>query len=176
MSRNPAHESLFEEWLRTYRGIFFKVTRSFARTPADAAELAQEIQLQLWNSLPAYSGRASASTWVYRVCLNTALAWRRGTDRREARLEPDADVSLLTANAASPAESASEREILEKLYASIHAMDGFDRALVLMMLDGLPYREIAEVMGLTETHVGVALTRARRRLATLMKGVTDELE
>ena len=43
------------------------------------------------------------------------------------------------------------------------------------MLDGLPYREIAEVMGLTETHVGVALTRARKRLATLMKGVVDEL-
>src|SRR5665213_1655261 len=100
MSRNPAHEALFKEWLETYRGIFFKVTRSFARTTTDAAELQQEIQLQLWNSLPAYSGKAQASTWIYRVCLNTALAWRRGTDRRTSRIEPYADVSQLTINAA----------------------------------------------------------------------------
>lgn len=52
----------------------------------------------------------------------------------------------------------------------------FDRALVLLSLDGLAYREIAEITGLTENHVGVALTRARKRLAELMKGVTDELE
>lgn len=175
MSRNPADEALFKEWLETHRGIFFKVTQSFARTATDTAELQQEIQLQLWNSVPAYSGKAKASTWIYRVCLNTALAWRRGTDRREARIEPAADLNQLTFHAASPADSASQREILEKLYAAIHTMDSFDRALVLLMLDGLPYRDIAEVMGLTETHVGVALTRARKRLATLMKGVVDEL-
>jgi RNA polymerase sigma-70 factor (ECF subfamily) len=176
MSRNPAHETLFQEWLETYRGIFFKVTRSFARTATEAGELQQEIRLQLWNSLPAFSGQAQASTWIYRVCLNTALAWRRGTDRRQSKIEPTADISQLSASTASPAESVGEREILEKLYAAIHAMDGFDRALVLMMLDGLAYRQIADVTGLTETHVGVALTRARQRLATLMKGVTDELE
>jgi DNA-directed RNA polymerase specialized sigma24 family protein len=44
------------------------------------------------------------------------------------------------------------------------------------MLFGLAYREMAEVTGLTENHVGVALTRARKRLAGLLKGVTDELE
>ena len=152
------------------------MTRSFARTATDAAELLQEIQVQLWNSVPAYSSKAQASTWIYRVCLNTALAWRRGNDRRESKIEPAADVSQLTINAASPAESASQRELLEKLYAAIHAMDDFDRALVLLMLDGLAYREMAEVTGLTEIHVGVALTRARKRLATLLKGVINELE
>ncbi len=55
-------------------------------------------------------------------------------------------------------------------------MPDFERALVLLSLDELTYREIAEITGLTENHVGVALTRARKRLATLMKGVTDELE
>src|ERR1035437_7223504 len=147
MSRNPADEALFKEWLETHRGIFFKVTQSFARTATDAAELQQEILLQLWNSVPAYSGKAKASTWIYRVCLNTALAWRRNADRRTARIEPETDVSQLAVNTASPADHVGQQEILEKLYAAIHAMDGFDRALVLLMLDGLPYREIAAVMG-----------------------------
>jgi len=116
------------------------------------------------------------STWIYRVCLNTALAWRRTTTRRENRIEASADLSQMTTHAPSPAESAAKRELLEKLYAAIHDMPDFDRALVLLMLDGLAYRDIAEITGLTENHVGVALTRARKRLAELLKGVTNELE
>jgi len=96
--------------------------------------------------------------------------------RRERRIEPGADLSRVMAEAATPAERAGERELLERLYAAIHALPDFDRALVLLSLDSLAYREIAEITGLNENQVGVALTRARKRLAQLLKGVTDELE
>jgi RNA polymerase sigma-70 factor (ECF subfamily) len=175
MSPTSSPESLFQAWLEEHRGIVVKVTRSFASTPADAADLHQELLLQLWISLSSYAGQAKPSTWIYRVCLNTALTWRRGASRREKRIEPEADIARVATEAASPAERAGERELLEKLYAAIHALPGFDRALVLLSLDGLAYREIAEITGLTENHVGVALTRARKRLAALLKGVTDEL-
>ena len=79
-SADPA--SLFQSWLEEHRGIVVKVTRSFAATPADAADLEQEILLHIWLSLPNFSGQAKTSTWIYRVCLNTALTWRRGTARR----------------------------------------------------------------------------------------------
>jgi RNA polymerase sigma-70 factor, ECF subfamily len=176
MSRSPAQESIFQAWLKAHGGIVAKVTRSFSRTQADAADLRQEILLQLWISLPAYSGQAKESTWIYRVCLNTALSWIRGGARRDRRTEQGMDPSALAGNASTPAESAGDKELLEKLYEAIHAMEGIDRSLVLLSLDGLAYREIAEITGLTENHVGVALTRARRRLAQQMKGVTDELE
>jgi len=153
-----------------------KVTRSFAQTPSDVADLQQELLLQLWISLSSYAGQAKVSTWIYRVCLNTALSWRRGTWRREKRIDQDADLARVAVDAASPAERAGERELLEKLYAAIHALAVADRALVLLSLDGLAYREIAEITGLTENQIGVALTRARKRLAELMKGITDELE
>ena len=167
---------LFKAWLAEHRGIIVKVTRSFAPVPADAADLQQEMLLQLWISLPAFAGQAKPSTWIYRVCLNTALTWRRGATRRERHIEPGADPAILVTGAGSPAEYAGDREILENLYAAIHALPMFDRALVLLSLDGLAYREIAEITGLTENHVGVALTRARKRLTEQMKGVTDELE
>ena len=176
MSLSPAHESLFHAWLEEHRGIVVKVTRSYAFAAADAADLEQELLLQLWLSVPSYAGQAKPSTWIYRVCLNTALTWHHGTTRRERRIEPDRDLAAIAAHTASPADSADERELLEKLYAAIHAMPESDRALVLLMLDGLAYREIAEITGLTENHVGVALTRARKRLADRFKGVTDELE
>jgi RNA polymerase sigma-70 factor (ECF subfamily) len=176
MSLTPAHDALYAAWLEEHRGILGKVTRSFAQTPGDAADLWQELLLQLWLSVPSYAGQAKPSTWIYRVCLNTALTWRRGAARRERRMEPSTDLSQVTAEVASPADSAGQRELLEKLYTAIRAMPDFDRALVLLSLDGLPYREIAEVTGLTENHVGVALTRARKRLAGHMKGLIDELE
>jgi RNA polymerase sigma-70 factor (ECF subfamily) len=176
MSPSAAHESLFQAWLEEHRGIFVKVTRSFAHSETEAGELQQEMLFQLWVSLPRYAGQAKPSTWIYRVCLNTALTWRRGAQRRERRIEPGADISLLAADAASPAEAAGHQDLLEQLYAALQAMSPSDRALILLMLDGLAYREMAEVTGLTENHVGVALTRARKHLATLLKGVTDELE
>ena len=176
MSPRAGHDFLFQSWLADHRGIVVKVTRSFAFSPADAADLQQELLLQLWISLPSYAGQAKPSTWIYRVCLNTALTWRRSTARRENRIEPEADIARIAVEAASPADLAGERELLDKLYTAIHAMPDFDRALVLLSLDGLAYREMAEITGLTENHVGVALTRARKRLAALLKGVTDELE
>lgn len=176
MSTNPDHAARFQSWLEEHRGIVVRVSRSFAPGAADAADLQQEMLLQLWTSLSSYAGQAKPSTWIYRVCLNTALTWRRGTVRRESRIDPEADPSVLAGEITSPAEQTGDREMLEKLYTAIHALPASDRALVLLALDGLAYREIADITGLTENHVGVALTRARKRLAEKLKDISDELE
>ncbi len=176
MRPTPDLEAQFRTWLEEHGGILVKVTRSYARSPADEEDLRQELMLQVWTSMRAYAGQAKPSTWIYRVCLNTALTWNRGAARRERRIEPVAEIGSFAASATSPADSAAQKDLLDRLYAAIQAMPEFDRALVLLLLDGLAYREISEVTGLTENHVGVALTRARRRLAELMKGTIDELE
>lgn len=176
MTSSAHRDALFRSWLEEHEGIVVKVVRSFARNPADGADLRQEILLQLWTSVRTYSGEAKASTWIYRVSLNTAITWRRGATRREQRIEREADVADIAAPAASPAEHAGDRELLEKLYAAIRVLPDFDRALVLLALDELAYREIADITGLSENQVGVGLTRARKRLAQLMKGVAHELE
>jgi RNA polymerase sigma-70 factor (ECF subfamily) len=165
----------FKTWLEEHRGILVKVTRAYAVTAADQADLQQELRLQLWVSLQHFTGQAKVSTWIYRVCLNTAMTWRRSAVRREARIEVGVDLERQGDAAASPAQQADEREMLEQLYTAIHALPEADRALILLALDGQAYREIAEITGLTENHVGVALMRARQRLAARMKGVIDEL-
>lgn len=161
--------------MEEHAGIVGRVARSFARNPADVEDLKQEMMLQLWVTASMFSGQAKASTWIYKVCLNTALMWYRGKGRRERRIEPGSDLSQYKAGGKSPAEEAAQSDLLTKLYESIRAIPETDRTLVLMMLDGLAYREIAEVTGLTENHVGVVLTRARKRLMELMKGITNEL-
>jgi RNA polymerase sigma-70 factor (ECF subfamily) len=65
-------------------------------------------------------------------------------------------------------------EALKRLYAAIRALPKVDAALVMLHLDGLSYRETAEVLGISESNVGVKLTRARKALADLMKEVAHE--
>jgi RNA polymerase sigma-70 factor, ECF subfamily len=167
------HQSLLREWLAEHTGLLLKVVRSFAHGPADADDLFQEILLQVWMSLPSYRGESKATTWLYRVALNTALAWTR----REARhREQHSEMTLATFAAdpgSGPAVSAEDREAVERLYAAIRALSPAKRALVILYLDGLSYAEMAEVVGISESSVGVRLHRIKNELALNLKVPTD---
>ena len=161
-------EVLFKRWLEQHSGLVFKVANGFA-SDADQADLVQEILLQLWRSLPRFEGKAKESTWIYRVALNTALAWHRGENKRHA-----AQVALPAIEELAEPDDPIQREheeLVENLYAAIRRLPKVDAALVLLYLDDLSYREMAEVLGISESNVGVKLNRARKTLGDLMKKV-----
>jgi RNA polymerase sigma-70 factor (ECF subfamily) len=164
-----SQETVFKRWLHLHTGLVFKVARAYAPTDADRDDLVQEILLQLWRSLPRFEGHAKESTWIYRVALNTALAWRRGENKRRATQTPLLKVEDLP----EPDDSAAHEreELVTRLYDAIRRLPKVDAALLLLYLDDLSYREMAEVLGLSESHVGVKLNRARKTLAELMKEV-----
>ncbi|HEY3756616.1 MAG TPA: RNA polymerase sigma factor [Opitutaceae bacterium] len=175
MHSHPDVEPLFKSWIEEHGGIIQRIARSFAKNAADAEDLRQEMLLQLWVTAPKFSQQSKASTWIYRISFNTALMWHRGASRRNRRIDSECDLSQIQSGGMDPAEGVAQGERLAQLYDSIRTMSKSDRTLVLMMLDDLSYREIAEVTGLTENQVGVGLTRARKRLMEIMKGVTNEL-
>jgi len=167
LNENP--ESLFKSWLTQHGAAVLKVARAYTLTADDCQDLVQEILLQVWRSLPQYQAKASASTWFYRVALNTALAWHRKERRRRVRQQPIREVENLSDAGHDGAQQALEREIVERLYAAIRQLPKTDAALVLLYLDDLTYREMADVLGISETNVGVKLNRARKALGELMK-------
>lgn len=171
---DPA-QALFERWWREHAGIPHKIARLYADTAEERADLVQDMLVQLWRSLPGFSGQCAESTWIYRVCLNTTLTWRRDESRRRHRV-----VAVETppeAACAQPAPDArhQQNDRLEALYAAIRRLPRADRSLVLLHLDGLAYRDIAQITGLTENQVGVTLTRARQKLQLLLKEIRHEL-
>lgn len=151
----------FEEWTTNHRAILHHVVNAFAEA-GDRAELMQELLLALWKAIPAFRGGAQPTTFLYRVSHNTAMTWRRkrGTYRRlmEQALQEPAG-STPTVN----------QEHLEQLYASIRGFPPLDRSLLLLSLDEVSYREMAEIHGIAENLVGVRLTRARAKLIEQMK-------
>ena len=64
--------------------------------------------------------------------------------------------------------------MLERLYAAIRRLPKTDAALVLLSLDDLSYRQMAEVLGISESNVGVKLSRAKKALGELMKEQSNE--
>jgi len=162
-------EVLFQRWLGKHGDTVLKVARAYTLNKEDCQDLAQEILLQVWRSLPQFQGRASASTWCYRVALNTALRWHRREHRRKARQQPLLAVEPLPTAELDCAQQLHQREMVERLYAAIRQLPKTDAALVLLYLDDLSYRQIAEVLGISEGNVGVKLNRAKKALAELMR-------
>jgi RNA polymerase sigma-70 factor (ECF subfamily) len=162
------HELRFRQWLGEHTGLLLKVVRSFAEGAADQDDLFQEILLQVWLSLPNFRDDSKPTTWLYRVALNTALAWKRSEKRRRGRQR-----QLPESEAAGPGVASAEAErndaVVDQLYAAIRALPPARRALVVLYLDGFTYREISEVVGISESNVGVSLNRIKRELAAAVK-------
>ena len=164
---------LFMNWLGEHGSSVVKVARAYTLTSDECQDLAQEILLQAWRSLPNFEGKASAATWFYRVALHTAMNWHRKDKPRRSRQQPLLEVQTVVTESCDSGEQAQQRETVEQLYHVIHQLPKTDAALVLLYLDELSYREMADVLGISENNVGVKLNRAKKALSELMKGASD---
>jgi RNA polymerase sigma-70 factor, ECF subfamily len=163
-------KSVFMSWLGEHGSSVMKVARAYTLTSDECQDLAQEILLQAWRSFPNFEQKASPATWFYRVALQTAMNWQRKDKPRRSRQQPLVEVQVLATDGANSAEQVQQRETVEQLYQAIHQLPKTDAALVLLYLDELSYRDMAEVLGISESNVGVKLNRAKKALAALMNG------
>jgi RNA polymerase sigma-70 factor, ECF subfamily len=167
------HELQFRQWLGEHTGLLVKVVRSFAEGPADQDDLFQEILLQVWLSLPNFREDSKPTTWLYRVALNTALAWKRN-EKKRSRRQGSPSLSDIAAPSVASAEADRNDRLVDQLYAAIRALPPAKRALVVLYLDGFSYREIADVVGISENNVGVTLNRIKKELAATVKEDENE--
>lgn len=176
MSRTSSTETRFAAWLAQHGAIVRRLSRVYATDAADQQDLAQEMLIQLWRSLPSFREHSRESTWIYRVCLNTAMTWKRAWQRRRALLASDMPApGEDTCPRAGPHEVHERSQQLEALLAAMRELPATDRSLLALALEGMEHREIGDILGMTANHVGVALLRARRRLGALLEEPNDEL-
>ena len=156
--RPDEQRRILNGWLQEHRGIVFKIVRAYAFTSEDQEDLFQEISLQLWKSIPDFKGQSKESTWIYRVALYTATTWVRKEKRRISTQPLNGSGQTLRM---APQQ---EDERLVWLYARIGELDPVDRSVCLLMLDGFKYREIAALLGMSESNVGVKIHRIKQHL------------
>ena len=106
--RDDERQSLFLEWLGEHGSAVLKVARAYTLTGDDRQDLAQEILLQAWRSLPKFEGKARAATWFYRVALHTAMNWHRKDQPRRARQRPFVELESITTDRSLDGEQAEQ--------------------------------------------------------------------
>lgn len=154
----------FLEVLGRHKQIINKVIRIYGVDSEDRRDLFQEIVYQLWRSFGSFKGESRISTWLYRVALNTAITSLRKTKKLPGHTELD-DLSL---HVSVSFDTPERSEQVQQLYSAIRSLGEVDRALVMLYLEELSYKEIAEVLGLTEDNVGVKLNRIKTKLRVLI--------
>jgi RNA polymerase sigma-70 factor (ECF subfamily) len=148
---------VFDEWVDKHRGLLFKVIRVYATDHNVQQDLFQEIVVQLWRSIPAFRAECAVSTWIYRIALNTSIKWMGKERRFYANRQSLDHVHLVQQE--TPGD-----DRLTWLYEQIVSLDEIDRSIALLLLDGFTYKEMATILGITESHVGVKINRIKKYL------------
>jgi RNA polymerase sigma-70 factor (ECF subfamily) len=155
----------FTQLIQNNQGIVHKVCRIYTDTQEEHEDLFQEIVLQLWKSFDSFKGDSKFSTWMYRVGLNTAITLIRKKTKSIPVTSID-DTNFLQLKSQEYDEEHEER--LKLLNTCIKKLNEVERALVLLYLEEMPYKDIAETLGITEVNARVKMNRAKEKLKEMM--------
>ena len=162
MSLSVDEEEVFLRLVDQHRGIIRKVAFGYTSSVADQHDLTQEIMLQLWKAYPRYAPDRPFSTWMYRIAFNVAISFLRRNTRPIRQTVALDEIQHEVAE-----ESAGRPELDERialLQQAIATLDPLNRALLLLYLDDHSHRDIAAILGITETNVATKLSRVKERL------------
>ncbi len=153
-----SNEKEFSKMVREHKTTIYTVCYMFSKDNDEVNDLFQEILVNLWKGFASFQGRSDIRTWVYRVALNTCITIDRKKKRRrdkEARIQMDINFYD---------DMDDDVRQVKKLYERINRLGIFDRAIVLLWLEGLPYDEIGQIVGISSKNVSVKLVRIREQL------------
>lgn len=155
-----AQNDQFIYTIQQNKKLIFKVCNAYCHDFEDRKDLVQEVIIKLWLSFEKFDENYKLSTWMYRIALNTAISHYRAARKRSTTIS--IHESLI--------DFADENENLELdnnvklLYDFINQFDELNKALMILYLDNNSYKDIAEVLGISETNVATKISRLKLQL------------
>jgi RNA polymerase sigma-70 factor (ECF subfamily) len=144
-------------------GIILKISRAYAKTVHDKEDLINDITLELWKSFGRFKGDSKISTWIYRVALNTSMNYKRKKEHNRIFFIDDLKQDD-SPNWPSEQQDLSQSDIL---YQCIDELNDFNKAIILLYLDGNSHEEISEIIGISNSNVGTRISRIKEQLKDL---------
>lgn len=155
-----ASEQQFAQLVREQKATIYTVCYMFSKDNDEVSDLFQEILVKLWKGFGSFEGRSDIKTWVYRVSLNTCITLDRKKKRHQKKDSLSMDINLYDDNDSDTLQ-------VKQLYKRINKLGFFDRAIILLWLEGIPYDEIGEIVGISAKNVSVKLVRIREQLKNM---------
>ena len=149
-------EREFEKLVNEHKNPIYTVCFMFSKDSEEVNDLFQEVLINLWKGLPGFKGQSSMGTWIWRISLNTCISCERKR-KKNPTIPLTMDVDFFE-------DKDAEAQQVRMLYDRVHRLKPFDRAIVLLWLEGISYDEIAAIVGITPSNVATRLFRIREQL------------
>ncbi len=153
---NASVERQFAQTVAEHKSTIYTVCYMFSQDADEVNDLFQEVLVNLWKGFEGFEHRSDIRTWIYRVALNTCISLDR-KKKRAAEVRLTMDINLF-------ADRDEDTRQVDMLHKRISKLQPFDRAIVLLWLENLPYDEIGQIVGISAKNVSVRLFRIREQL------------
>ena len=142
--------------VKEHKNTIYTVCFMFSKDSDEVNDLFQEVLINLWQGFASFEGKSKIDTWIWRVSFNTCISQERKKKRTSA-IPLTMGIDLFN-------DKDDDTKQVKMLYDRIHRLKSFDRAIVLLWLEGMPYDEIAAIVGITTKNVSVRLYRIKEEL------------
>src|SRR5574344_47696 len=159
-NKMEASEAYFSKIIKENKSTIFTVCYMFSNDKEEVNDLFQNILINIWQGLSKFEGRSNMKTWIYRISLNSCISSSR-KKKRDDTIPLSMDIDLIDK---SNDESNKQIELLDK---RIRKLQPFDRAIVLLWLENMPYEEIGQIIGISTRNVTVRMFRIREQLKNM---------
>ena len=149
-------ETAFAQMVKEHKNTIYTVCFMFSKDSDEVNDLFQEVLINLWQGFASFEGKSKIDTWIWRVSVNTCISQERKKKRTSA-IPLTMGIDLFN-------DKDDDTKQVKMLYDRIHRLKPFDRAIVLLWLEGMPYDEIAAIVGITTKNVSVRLYRIKEEL------------
>lgn len=149
-------EREFEQLVKKHKNTIYTVCFMFSKDSEEVNDLFQEVLINIWQGLSSFKGQSKMETWIWRISLNTCISCER-KKKKNATVPLTMDVDFFE-------DKDADAQQVRMLYDRVHRLKPFDRAIVLLWLEGIAYDEIAAIVGITTSNVATRLFRIREQL------------
>ena len=159
-------EHLFNDIYADNKDKIYRICCFYIQDNDDRKDLYQEILANIWRGLDRFEGRSKISTWIYRIAVNTSMAYFKKQNRDNNKMEIiDQEIKRGVTNASNE----NEQEAIKSLHQAISNLNKMEKAIVSLMLEEVSQKEIAHILGFTENNIRVKIYRIKNRLKSILK-------
>jgi RNA polymerase sigma factor (sigma-70 family) len=152
-------QSTFTDLFNTHYSKVLRLCKGyFNGDETVASDVAQDVFIKIWERLDSFRNESKVSTWIYRISVNMCLIHlRKQSSKKET-------TTAVFPAVVAESYSFEEEEKLHKMYRCINKLDEKNRVIILMVLEGISYEEIAEIIGTSEETLRVKIHRIKSNL------------
>lgn len=153
-------EKQFKDIYSNYSQKVHRLCLGYTGDSMQADDLLQEVFIKVWENLEKFRGESQVSTWIYRITANTCLLYLR-SNRKQTKVDLE-KTSLKISE-----ETIDTENQIQLLYKCISELNEADRLIITLLLEEVPYSEIAEVISISEGNLRVKIHRIKQHLNSI---------